>query len=494
MNKNPLFLSKSQFIRGLQCHKSLYLYKFHKKLRDEVSEAQEAIFQAGTDVGILAQQLFPNGIEIPFEGHSFSEQCKKTDNAINDGIPSIYEATFIHDSLFARVDILSRDGEGWAINEVKSSTEVKAVHVNDVAFQYFILNSLGLPVSRATLVHINNQYVRHGEIDVSELFTINDITADILPLQDEIRIQIQDAREMLKGDIPDIDIGEHCYSPYECDFMGHCWKHIPEQSVFSLRGRGIKKFELYQDGIIKLEDIPVERLPEHAQIQVEAALEKKDFIDKEAIKEFLDTLWYPMAFLDFETFMSSVPLFDNTRPYEQVPFQYSLHVLDAPDAELKHYEFLAEPDVDPREGLINKLIPEIPDDACVVAYNMSFEKRVLNALKPYFPQHEKQIDSINDNMRDLMIPFRNKAYYSWQMEGSYSIKAVLPVLVPELSYKELEIADGGMAMNAYHDLGMLHVEDKEKLCKALLEYCKLDTLAMYRIFIKLTECYNISDQ
>lgn len=326
MGNNPLFLSKSQFIRGLQCYKSLYLYKIYPELRPEVSAAQEAIFQRGTDVGILAQQTAPGGLEIPYEGMSFDEQARMTQEAINSKVKTIYEATFLHDGVFARVDILTKKGLKWVINEVKASTEVKDTHVNDVAFQYYLLRRTGLPVSEATVVHINNEYVRDGKVDVNELFTYANISEEVMEKQNKVEDELESMRKMLLAKEPKVDIGPQCDFPYKCEFKGHCWKHIPENSIFDLMGGRFDPFEYYRKGQIKLKDISADELPWRAKQQLEAELKKKDYIDKDMIKEFLDTLWYPMAFLDFETFTSPVPLFEGTWPYQQVPFQYSLHV------------------------------------------------------------------------------------------------------------------------------------------------------------------------
>jgi len=295
---------------------------------------------------------------------------------------------------------------------------------------------------------------------------------------------------MLKGKKPDIDIGGHCSDPYDCDFCGHCRQHIPpKDSIFNLRGNGPNKFDLYRQGIIHLKDVPKDILPRNQRIQLEGALEKKNITNKDAIKDFLDTLWYPLYFLDFETtYMVPIPMFDGTKPYQKVPFQYSLYYLENENAELKHYEYLAPANADPRKQLIEKLLGEIPENACVLAYNKSFEIGVLNDLKKWFPEYTRQIDNIINNMRDLMIPFQKKDVYRWEMEGSYSLKYVLPVLVPELTYEGMEVSEGAMASNAW--LSTWELDDPaeiEKIRNALLEYCKLDTLAMVEILKKLRE-------
>lgn len=483
------YLSKTLFIKGLQCHKSLYLHKYHPELKDEISEDQEARFQTGIDIGIYAQKLFPGGVEISYEGLSLSDQINRTMEEIEKGTENIYEAAFSYDNIFIKVDILHKGNDGWKIYEVKGSTSVKDVYLNDIASQYYVFKGTGLPLSKVFLVYINNQYVRQGDIEVDKLFTIDDQTNIAIEKQEYVIDEIKKMREMLTGEEPDIDIGPYCTDPYECDFYGHCWQHIPEDSVFSIRDRGLDKFGLYRQGIIHIKDVPKHLLSRNQLIQVEGFLEKKNILNKDGVKEFLDLIWYPLCFLDFETtYMVPIPLFDGTRPYQPVPFQYSLHFLENKTAELKHYEYLAPPDIDPRKELIEKLLNEIPENACVLAYNMSFEIRMMRYLKEWYPEYADRIDNIIDHMRDLMVPFRNKDIYRWEMNGSYSIKEVLPALVPELSYKDMDISDGALASNAYMVLRKLENPlEIEKIRNALLEYCKMDTLAMVRILERLYE-------
>jgi hypothetical protein len=488
------FISKSQFLKALQCPKSLYLYKYHPELIEEADESREAIFHCGQEVGVFARGLFPDGVEIFFDGQNFTAQLEQTKKEIDKGVKILYEPAFSNDGLFIKADILRKQNKGWELYEVKNSTKIKedAFHFEDVAFQYHVLRENGLSVNKAHLVHINNQYERQGDIELNKLFTINDITKDVKGIQKQIKEQIKLQRKILSGKMPKIDIGQYCSSPYDCEFQGHCWQHIPEESVFNLRGRGIKPFDFYKKGKILLKDIPIHGLPSSGQLQLECALEKKSCINKGALQEFLDSLWYPLYFLDFETFMEPIPLFNVTRPYQHIPFQYSLHSMSKKGGKLTHYEYLAPPNIDPRKPLIEKLIKEIPKNACVVVYNMSFEKGVLNNLKVWFPRYEKRIDNIIKNMRDLMVPFRKQHFYSWQMQGSYSIKAVLPTLVPELSYDSLEITEGGMAMLEYKRMCDSNDPSEIKaIRKALLEYCKLDTLGMLKIVDRLKEtCLN----
>ncbi len=484
-------LSKSLFIKGLQCHKCLYLNKYSPELKDEITPQKLAMFASGTEVGLLAQQLFPGGIEVSYEGLSYAEQLGKTKYLIKKETKNIYEATFSHEGIFIKMDILHKGNDGWEIYEVKSSTEVKDVYYDDVALQYYVLSGCGLNISKAFLVHINNEYVRQGDIDVDQLFFIEDLTGEVIEKQNFVASEVLKMKEMLGTGEPVIDIGEHCSDPYDCEFIGHCWKHIPENSVFDFRGRGLNKFDLYRSGIVLMKDVPVDLLSPDQLMQLDGYLKKKNFFNEDAVREFLEELWYPISFFDFETsYMVPVPIFDGVRPYQQVPFQYSLHVQQKENGELKHFEYLARAGKDPRRELIEKLLNDLPKKSCVLAYNMSFEIGILNDLKSGFPEYEEKIDNIIANMRDLMIPFRSKAIYYWQMEGSYSLKKVLPALVPELNYEGMEVSDGAMASDSW--LKMITMEDTqeiEKARKALLEYCGLDTLAMVKILKKIKEYF-----
>lgn len=475
-------LSKSLFLKGMQCPKALYLAKNPPAFTFPPQPDLEATYRTGHEVGALAQQLFPGGTEVPFEGLTVAEQIAQTKSLMDAGEQVIYEASFAHDGIFVKVDLLVRDGDSWQIHEVKMGTGVKEVNLDDVAIQYYVLTQCGLQISEAYLVHINNQYLRQGELDVQQLFSGEDVLDAAIERQADLPGLIADLRQTLAGSEPDIDIGPYCTSPYQCDFIPYCWQHIPENSIFDLKGRGIDKFDYYQRGIIKLEDLPLDELNLAQRFQAEATLKQQDTTNLAGIKEFLATLWYPLCHLDFETFDTPIPPFDGSRPYQKIPFQYSLHTQQSAGAEAVHTEYLVAPGQDPRRELAERLLAEIPEQACVLTYNQAFEKGVLRNLAELFTDLADALLLRVENVRDLMVPFRRRDVYRWQMGGSYSIKAVLPALVPELSYSGMEIADGMMAMRAYHE--MCALDDPLALAElrtAMLKYCELDTLAMVRI-------------
>ena len=485
-------LSKSTFLRGLKCHKSLFLYKNFYNLRDEISSSQQAIFNQGTNVGVLAQQLFPKGVDAsPPDYFKLQESVLKTKQLIDDGEKIIYEATFQFNGVIVALDILVKDEEGWKAYEVKSSTEVKPIYLNDAAIQYYVIINSGIELKDISIIHINNSYVKQGAIDINQLFTINSVFNEIQELQLVIPKQIKEFNEVINQDsVPNIDIGPHCGSPYACDFMGQCWKHIPEYSIFNIsRLNGTRKFDLYNQGIITFDQLNIETasLNRNQLIQVTSELEGKSFIDKENINYFINNLEYPIYHLDFETMASAVPIYDKTRPYQQFVFQYSLHI-EEENGNIEHREYLAEanPAIDPRDAFVEQLIQDCGTFGDVLVYNVGFEKGKLNDLMEIYPQYNNEIQAIIDRLKDLMIPFQQKWYYTPQMKGSYSIKYVLPALVPELSYQDLEIKEGGTASNTFTQMVTGNFQgDIEKTRIDLLEYCKLDTYAMVKILEKL---------
>lgn len=480
-------LSKSRILKGLQCQKLLYYSKYPPANFDRLSDPSlEQRFAEGTQVGILAQSLFPDGIEVPFEGLSFSDQIDKTKELISDGQEVIYEASFETDGVFVKVDILVKNGSSWDIYEVKSGTKVKDENLWDVAVQHYVLSQAGFSVNQCFLTHIDNGYIRHGDIDINQLFRSENITDEVIERLSSIPGLIKDLRAMLKDGEPDIDIGPHCLSPYECEYKPYCWQHIPEKSVFNLTGRKDKKFSFYSRGLVSYDELPLKELDAKQQQQVLSTLNKVDSEDVESIRSFLEGLWYPLCHLDFETFQTAVPLFDGSRPYQQLPFQYSLHLQNSEGAAVEHRDYLSGVGYDPRRELAEKLIHDIPSGACVLTYNKAFEIGVIRTLAEFFPDLAPELNSIIENVRDLMDPFRKRDVYRWEMEGSYSIKNVLPAMAPDLSYIGLPIADGGAAMLAYHEMTRAaNPGDLSEIRQNLLRYCEMDTWAMVRILGEL---------
>jgi hypothetical protein len=483
-------LSKSQYIRGLQCHKSLWLYKNNPELRDVPDQQTESLFNTGYTVGELAKELFPDGIEIKFDPDNFKGMIEKTKKLTANGTEVIYEATFSEDGIFAMADILVKNGDAWDMYEVKASTKVKEYHINDASIQWYAL-SKAIELNRAYIIHIDNTYVRNGKLEIEKLFAIEDITELVLDKQYTIEPNLNDMEQTLNGDLPNIDIGGHCGDPFACDFKGHCWKDIPSPSVFNLYWMNwSKKFEMYYKGMITYDDIPNDfRLNDTQRLQVETHKTKEPYINKEIIGNFLKTIEYPINFFDFETFQNAVPRFDNQRPYMQIPFQYSLHILHE-DGTMEHKEFLGDENSDPRGALIEQMLNDLTATGSIVAYNQSFEISRIKELAKFDESREDELLALNERFVDLIVPFRGRGYYHPDFNGSFSIKSVLPAMFPnddELDYKKLgTIQNGGDAMDTFANLHLLKDKSKlESIKRDLLAYCRLDTLAMVRIWEKL---------
>ncbi len=484
------YLSKSTFITGLQCEKALYLKKFHPQLADEVGLAKQNIFDVGNQVGLLAQNLFPGGVDAsPKDYTKLPEAIDYTQSLIKNGENIIYEAGFEYDYVRCFVDILVKKGDEWHIYEVKSSTSVSETYINDASLQYFILKKCGLNIGSVSIIHIDNKYVKNGELDIYKLFKITPVLEKIQNKIDLVPIELKNLHNVLTQDaVPKIDIGKHCNKPYECDFKSYCWKDVPSYSVLNIsRLKAETKWGLYNSGYINIKDIPLEtKMSSNQRIQVDCEINQTSLFNKKKIKEFIDNLTDDVFHLDFETFAYGVPVFDDVRPYQHIPFQYSLH--HESNAEIKnHYEFLGSSNEDPREPFIKSLIKNLQFDGDILVYNIGFERSKLEDLIKIFPNYKSDLQKIIDRMKDLMIPFKEKWYYVPEMQGSYSIKKVLPALVPDLTYQDLSINKGDLASLEFSNLHNKSIEEQKKIRNDLLEYCKMDTFAMFKILKVLRE-------
>lgn len=478
-----LYLSKSAFIKGLICNKALFYSRFYPELGEQVTPQKQHLFDVGHEVDLLARTLFTGGKDMTVDTVATSQVIQNTQIALAFGEKILYQASFGTKEAYCRTDIFINDKKK-KLFEVKSSTKSNLVNIVDVAFQYYILKEAGYEPDEVYLVYLNNEYVRGENLSVKKLFKIEDIKQSVLNMQGDIFGGIKDMREMLeKMQIPDSEIGIHCSDPYNCDFKQHCWKHIPTNSVFDIaRLSRKKKFELYESGIIKMEDIPTSiRLNDKQRMQVNLAIEKGYYIDKPKIKEFISQLKYPLYFLDFESIQPAVPRYKGTKSYQQIVFQYSLHI-EQKDGSTTHHEFLADPSKDFRLDVLKNLLKNTEGEGTILTYNKSFEVGRLRELAGQFPKYEEEIYDRIIRVKDLMDIFRERHFYHHEMKGSYSIKNVLPVLVPELSYKNLDIQDGGTASITFEEMAKLKDRKEIELKrKQLLAYCELDTLAMVSI-------------
>ncbi len=480
-------LSKSTFVSGLQCQKKLYLNAYFKKYKDPISENQQAVFDRGHRVGKLAQQIFLGGVDASAGmGYNFQKIVERTQQLIQQGENIIYEAAFQHDQILVIFDILVRTTKGFVAYEVKSSTKLSQTHIYDASIQYYVAQKCGIKIYDIAILHINTAYIRKGTLNLKKLFKAEKIKKQVLENQEFVEQKIDEFKQVLLGGLlPQIDIGPHCTSPYTCDFKGYCHAHIPKLSVFNIAGLAAeKKWQLYNKNILSLKDVPEQfDLNDKQRQQINCSIEQRTELNKEQLSKFLSTLNLPLFFIDFETFAPAIPLYDNTSPYKAVVFQYSLHILRSAEAELEHKEFIAKPDgKDPRIDFTKQIIQDCETQGDLIVYNIGFERSKLQELAELYPEKKQELNALIKRMKDLMIPFQKRWYYDHKMNGSHSIKNVLPALVPELSYKNLEIQEGQTASNKYLDLQLGIRKNTDETMNALSEYCKLDTLAMVKIY------------
>lgn len=489
--------SKSKYCGLWQCPKIAWLRKY-KPEEITVDGSVLARMEAGNIVGDLAMGLFGDFVEVTaYKGENIdlSKMIENTKAEMAKGSPVICEASFDFNGLYCAVDILKKENDGWAIYEVKSSThEDKQVYAADVAYQKYVLESCGVNVTGTYLICINNEYIFDGTLDIHQLFKISDISEGVFFESANIKTNLNVAELILKSeDEPPIDLSTACNNPYRCSFWKYCSKHIPSPSVFDLYKLPFKKkIDYYKKGIFRYEDlINDSKITNEKQIrQMSFHLkEQGTHIDKAGISEFLDTLSYPIYFLDFETIQPVIPEFIGTKPYAQIPFQYSLHYIEKEGGELKHKEFLAESGTDPRRALAERLCEDIPLNVCVTAYNKGFECTRIKELAETYPDLADHLLNIESNIKDLLVPFQSGYYYNKAMGGSFSIKSVLPAIFPDdptLDYHNLEqIHNGGEAMSIFPKIKDMPKEEQETTRKNLLKYCELDTYAMVKVWEEL---------
>lgn len=492
---NNLYLSKSRYCKAVQCKKIIWLKKY--KPEYAIQKAKDTVLNNGTAVGQLAKGLFGKYEDIEFN-ENLNIMIKQTKELLKNRPNIITEASFNYNNNFCSVDILKNNLDGIEIYEVKSSTEVSDIYLDDVAYQYYILNNLGFYIKKACIVYINNKYIRQEELDLNKLFNIEDVTEIAKSKQQEIKKNINELNKYMeenKENEPKDDIGIKCFKPYECEFWEYCTKNLPKPNVFDIKG-GMhldKKFEKYYEGKISFDDLQNENLNSKYLEQIEFEInDLQSKIDKEAIKEIMKSLKYPLYFLDYETYQVAIPEINGTKPYQQLPFQYSLHIIREKGAEIERREFLADiNDKDFIRHFAESLIKDIPDNGSVIIYNKAFEPARNREIAKMYPDLEDELERINRNMIDFLEPFKQRKYYTKEMQGSASIKYVLPALYPndpELDYHNLPVVhNGGEASETFLSLKEKSKEEQEKIRQGLLVYCKLDTYAMVKIWMKFNE-------
>ena len=480
-------ISKSQFMMGRQCLKRLWLYNYRKDLIPPIDPAQQQIFDQGHAIGELAREYFTGGTLVNADYKHIPEAIKHTAELVKAGAKVIYEGTFVFNNVLIRFDILKRNKDGsWDLIEVKGSTEVKDEHLHDVAIQRYVLEGSGIKIKKTELMHIDNTFVKAGPINTKKFFTRQDITQETTAIVAGIKHDLERFMETLAAaEAPEIGIGQHCSTPYECDFCDYCWKGIPEHSIYDIpRLSWEKKNTLKAMGILRFKDVPDSfDLNDGQRLAVLVEKNGKTVLDKAQIKKFLGKIKYPLYHIDFETIQPGLPIFDNSRPYQQVPFQLSIHVQAKAGAAPRHLEYLGDGKIDPRPGLISFMLEHIGPKGTLLAYNASFEAKRIEELARDFPEAGDALLALIDRFEDLMKPFQQRAYVHPQCHGRFSLKKVLPALIPDMTYEGLAVANGGDAQLAFFNIlsGKLTAAEIEKTRKDLRVYCGQDTMAMVKI-------------
>lgn len=489
-------LSKSKYVEYCNCPKLAWLHECKPELMEKTANNHA---DEGKEVGDLARGYFGkyiNVLTLDENGNlDYNAMISKTKECIKNGTENICEASFSANGCYCQVDILHKVDGGYEIYEVKSATKIKPANENDVAFQKYVLEKSGINVVNTYLITLNSDYIRQGELDIKQLFKLTNMKDVVDEKYVDIENNIERAKQVLSSDIePKCDISSVCgISGSPCGFKGYCLKRIPKPSVLDIYGFR-KKYKCLKEGIITFEDVIKNniKLKDIQKRQVETYLyDLPIYLDKENVKKFLDTLTYPLYFLDFETYQTAIPQYDGMWAYEQVPFQYSLHYKESKNGDIKHKEFLAKEGTDPRRQIAESLVKDIPTNACVVAYNGAFEIDRLLELSNIFDDLSEPLYKIAMNVVDPLEVFQKGYVYNKAMGGSFSIKSVLPALFPDdsrMDYHNLNnVHNGTEATQTFLKLSSMSKEQREEYRQCLLEYCKLDTLAMVLVVSKLYE-------
>jgi len=444
-----MVISKSDYMLFLKHPAWLWVKKNDPKKIPPVDENTQALFDAGHKFEPYAESLFPEGQALGFSDYNeYLSLPQRTQDAISNGLQVLFQARFEWGEYTCISDIVSFVGENEIdLYEIKASTKVKPEHEFDLAFQTAVIEGSGLKVRKVYVIFANNKYVRNGEIEADKITHVQEVTEKVRNRgESTAKYMPMSLRVAMQSKMPDPS---------------------PDLAKLNSKDEWLKIYENIVPSVKKV--WPDDCVPN---------------IVKEQIKSFIDEFKYPLYFLDYETLMSLIPYFDGHRPYQQVPFQYSLHVLESHDAELDWREYLHRDNSDPARSLTEKLLSDIGTEGTVLVWYESFEKKRNSELGEMLPEYADALDAVNNRVVDLIIPFKKKWYDDPRCEGSASIKAVLPVLCPHLSYKELGIQEGGSAQRLWMEavLDDKRADEKEKILADLTEYCKLDTYAMVEIF------------
>lgn len=477
-------LSKSTLMRSVQCQKSLYLYKYQSQLREKHDFVQQAIFNRGHSVGSLAQQLFPNGKDLtPSSPSKWLQSALATKYYIDSKLPVMYEAAFIHQQVVVAVDILVFNGSKWDVYEVKSSIRTSDTYVQDAAIQHHIIKSTGLDIENFYLVTLNGNYVRKGALDIKQLFSIKNVTKELISKEEKVKKIIENALEtLLAGNVPDVTIGGHCAKPYSCDFMQHCWGNKLETEVYKFGSINLEeKAILLNKGITQISNDILQEVPHLDKEVLKAHYTNEAFFDLEKIKTFLSTFEDELYFIDMEAFQPAVPVFDNCSPFETIPFLASIIHYKKEETHSEEIIFLDyEPQKDLRKSFLEQFLLHTRIPIPIVVYGNTFEKSILNRLANLFPEYKEDIQERVNKIIDLSIIFQKKYFYHPKMNGSSTLKKVAETLFPSV-YQYITVKDGREAATSYEAYYQAEIKNRN-IVDMLKNYCSADTLALLEAY------------
>jgi len=479
-------LSKSRFTSGLQCHKKLW-WEVHEPEAPELQpdKVLQDLFDQGRQVGEAARARYPGGVLIDLPHNAGAERVAATQKALDEGAPAIFEATFIADGTFVAIDVLEKQGDGYRLTEVKSSSSQKPEHIPDVAVQARVAAACGANVTAAEVLHLNKEF-RHP--DSGDLFAHTDVTKAVAEFVGQVPDEIARQREMLAGPVPDVPIGLHCHEPRECPFMGRCWPQAPDK-IWNLAGVGKVTTAAYLTrGITSIGDLPAsERLNVTQKRQLRAMAVNRLIVEPTLARE-LEPFSGRLGFLDFETIARAIPVWPGMGPWHQAAAQFSYHERQ-PDGTYTHAAFLAEGPQDARPPLAQAMVRATASADRVVMYT-PFERTRIRDLQRSVPELATELRALEAKLIDLH-PVVKTCVYHPDFRGSFSLKDILTPLVPELTYNDLVIVDGRVA--SVEIARLLFVADKiprherDRVRRELLDYCQRDTWAMVRLVERLRE-------
>ncbi len=495
-----MYISKTDFINYLYCRKNAWLRKHKPEVATEkLSEFEEGTIEMGNEVEAYAREMFPAGILVKgrdLVGQTFTKDLIRLEKTV------IFQPVFLEDVFLVAADILERVDDNAAsangfdepkkfnLYEVKATSEVNESHLDDLAFQKSVIERAGLIIDKTFVVHLNRHYIKKGELSLRDKFVAADVTEEVCARMSGIKEKMEEAKKYLLSEEEPLGACDciHKGRSNHCESFSYSNPEVPEYAVHDLAyiGRSKRKLqELIGLGIYKMEEVPDDFDLDLKQMnQVMTHKYDKILIDKALIKKELDDLIYPLYFLDYETFAPPIPMYDGYKPFQRVPFQFSLHILEKGASESRHFGFLHKENSDPGPEFCETLKSLIGTEGNVVVWNKSFECSVNRELGDRMPEFKGLMEAVNGRVFDLMEVFKKQYYVHKDFKGSFSIKYVLPVLVPDFSYAGLNIKEGGMASEKWRQMVLedLTKEEKRQIAEDLTEYCKLDTYAMQKIF------------